>query len=79
MARMDIEHINCVEKERNTVHEKVYTTYTAFTNNGRRYVQFDTYGRADRENPGKISQSFQIDQETAEYLIGILKTEFDLK
>ncbi|ADU21245.1 hypothetical protein [Ruminococcus albus] len=78
MARMDIEHISFLNKERNTVHEKVSTTYTSFTHNGRKYVQFDTYGRSDRENPGKISQSFQIDKETAEYLLKILKKEFDL-
>lgn len=78
MARMDIEHIKSVEKERNSVHEKVYTTYTSFTHDGNRYIQFDTYGRSDREMPGKISQSFQIDKETAMYLIDVLEKEFDL-
>ena len=78
MAQLDIEKIERLNKDRNTVHEKVYTTYSTFNSCGRHYVQIDTYGRSDREQPGKISQSIQLDKETASYLVDLLKREFDL-
>lgn len=45
---------------------------------GEKYVQIDTYGRIDRENPEKISQSIQFDKETATFLVNLLKEEFEL-
>lgn len=78
MAQISLESIKKIEKYRNTVHEKVHTTYTAFEMNGDKYVQIDTYGRIDRENPEKISQSFQFDRSTAEFLVKLLSEEFDL-
>ena len=76
MARIDIKAIEKLHKERNTVHEKVYATYSAFDSCGEHYVQIDTYGRSDRELPGKISQSLQFDKESAKYLFDLLKSEF---
>ena len=78
MAQLDINNINKIEKQRNSVHEKVYTTYTSFEMCGEKYIQIDTYGRSDRENPGKISQSLQLDKETAKYLIDLIRRELDL-
>lgn len=78
MAQISLESIQKIEKHRNTVHEKVDTTYTAFELDGKKYVQFDTYGRIGRENPEKISQSFQLDEESARYLVKLLISEFDL-
>ncbi len=78
MAQISLESIKKIEKYRNTVHEKVHTTYTAFEMDGDKYVQIDTYGRIDRENPEKISQSFQFDRSTAEFLVKLLSEEFDL-
>lgn len=79
MAQMDIENIKRIEKNRNTIHDKVYTTYTIFEKAGEKYIQFDTYGRIDRENPEKISQSIQLDRETAQYIVNLLIREFGLK
>ena len=79
MAQIDIKNINRVEKERNTIHEKVYTTYTVFEKNGGKYFQLDTYGRVNRENPEKISQSIQLDKEMAEYIVQLLAHEFNLQ
>lgn len=79
MAQMDIENIKRIEKNRNTIHDKVYTTYTIFESAGEKYIQFDTYGRIDRENPEKISQSIQLDRETAQYVVNLLTREFGLK
>ena len=78
MAQISLESIKRIEKYRNTVHEKVHATYTVFEMRGKKYVQLDTYGRIARENPEKLSQSFQLDAEAAEYLIGILQKEFEL-
>ena len=76
MAQISLESIKKIEKNRNTVHEKVHTTYTVFEMDGKKYVQFDTYGRVDRENPEKISQSIQIDKETASFIVKLLVNEF---
>lgn len=78
MAQIDIRTIERLNKERNTIHEKVYATYSTFDSYGEHYVQLDTYGRSDREQPGKISQSIQFDRETASYFVNLLKGEFDL-
>lgn len=53
MAQIDIKTIEKLPKERNTVHETVYATYSTFDSHGEHYVQLDTYGRSDREQPGK--------------------------
>lgn len=78
MAQIDINKIERLNKDRNTIHDKVYATYSSFDSYGRHYVQIDTYGRSDREIPGKISQSIQFDKEMASYMIDLLKKEFAL-
>ena len=77
MAQLDIEKIERLNKDRNTVHEKVYTTYSTFNSCGKHYVQIDTYGRSDREQPGKISQSIQLDEKSAKDLFDLLKAEYN--
>lgn len=79
MAQMDISNIKQIEKTRNSIHDKVFTTYTVFEEAGHKYIQFDTYGRIDRENPEKISQSIQMDRDTAKYIVNLLTKEFALK
>lgn len=76
MAQIDLKNIKKANKERNSIHEKVYTTYSVFEENGEKYVQIDTYGKSSREIPGKISQSIQFDKVTAEFLVNLLKQEF---
>ena len=76
MAQLDIEKIERLYKDRNTIHEKVYTTYSTFNSYGKHYVQIDTYGRSDGEQPGKISQSIQLDEKSARYLFELLKVEY---
>ena len=77
MAQIDIGKIEKLTKDRNTIHEKVYATYSSFDSCGKHYVQIDTYGRSDREQPGKISQSIQLDKDAASLLIDLLKAEFN--
>ena len=78
MAGIDLSSIKKIGKERNTLHDKVITTYSTFIYNGKKYIQFDMFGRPDRENPGKISQTLQLDEETAKFLISLLKETFNL-
>ena len=79
MAQIDIRNLTKVNKERNTVHDQVYATYTVFDNSGEKYLQLDTYGKPACENPEKISQSFQFNREVAAYLANLLIEEFELK
>ncbi len=53
MARINLDTIEKLNKDRNTVHTPVAATYTVFdTVDGEHYVQIDTYGKNDRETPG---------------------------
>lgn len=79
MAQIDIDNLKRVNKERNSIHDQVYATYTVFDNNGEKYLQIDTYGKAARENPEKISQSFQFNRKAASYLANLLIEEFGLR
>lgn len=79
MAQISLSSIKKIEKYRNTVHDKVHATYTIFEMDGEKYVQIDTYGRIDRENPEKISQTLQFDRATAKFLINLLCEEFDIR
>lgn len=65
-----------LETERNQLHEEVEAKYSVFERDGRGFVQINTYGRAAREMPGKLSQSIQLDQQGAEALVKILRGAF---
>lgn len=78
MALIKKENIKKLEKTRNTVHQPVQSTYTVFEKDGKKFFQIDTYGTSDREMPEKISQSIQLDKGMSEYLIELLKREFNI-
>ena len=78
MAQIKIEEFERIEKNRNMVHDAVYSTYTVFEQSGERYLQIDTYGKSGRENPDKISQSIQINKEIAQVLVKLMQEEFNL-
>ncbi len=66
-----------LEKNRNSVHQSVDSTYTAFTDyNGNKFIQIDTYGSKDRMFRGKVSQSIQFNDESAQMLLQIIRREF---
>lgn len=46
---------------------------------GQRIIHFETYGSAEREVPGKSSQTFELDRDGAERLVKILREAFDLE
>ncbi len=64
---------------RNSVHDGIGATYSTFERDGRRFIQVDSYGRAEREIPGKKSQSFQLDEKSARALFEILRDTFHFR
>ena len=79
MAQINLQQIKKIDKNRNMVHDKVFSTYTVFENMGEKYIQIDTYGRIERETPEKLSQSLQFDRETAKFFVNLLVKEFKLE
>ena len=73
-----IRHFERKEMERNALHDEIEATYSVFERDGGVLLQIDSYGRADREMPGKKSQTLQLDREGALELFEILKREFHL-
>ncbi|WP_440579987.1 hypothetical protein [Streptomyces sp. PT19] len=47
-----------------------------FTVEGRRILQLDTYGSTERLIPDKISQSIQLDAESARELLKLITDSF---
>jgi hypothetical protein len=62
--------------ERNSIHDEISASYTIFERDDQRFIQIDSYGREDREIPGKKSQSIQLDRQGAYQLYKILRNEF---
>lgn len=73
MALISKNGLKRAEKTISNVHKPVEATYSVFIENGKRYLQLDTYGSVDREIPNKVSQSLQLDEETLEFLVSLLK------
>ncbi len=67
-------------KARNHIHEEVDCSYTDFIDpkSNERFLQLDTFGRAGREIPGKLSQTFQLGREGAMQLKQIIEQVFGL-
>jgi len=79
MALIVGDELKKINKSKNAVHRQTKATYSVFIDtNGQRYFQLDTYGSTEREFPEKISQSIQLDKETAKYLIQLLRKELML-
>jgi len=73
-----IRHFNEKHMDRNSIHDEIEASYTVFENDGRVFVQIDSYGREARKIPGKKSQTIQLDKEGATNLFKILKGTFHL-
>ena len=78
MAQINVKDIKKIDKARNSVHEEAPATYTIFEDGGEKYFQIDTYGRNEREFPEKISQSIQLNKESARRLARLLIETYDL-
>lgn len=62
--------------DRGHVHGEVECGYATFVQDGRRYLQVVTYGSSEREFPGKVSQSIQLDEDGARALKKLLEQTF---
>jgi bacterioferritin (cytochrome b1) len=57
-------------------HTDVECGYTILNLDGEPLLQLDTYGSEDREIPGKVSQSLQLDRRAAEQLMNLIRRSF---
>jgi hypothetical protein len=65
-------------RDRCSVHEKVDCSVSSFVENGKTYLQIDTYGSATRKLVGKTSQSLQINETAAKELALLLRGIFHI-
>ena len=64
--------------DRSSVHA-VDATYKTFERDGRKFLQIDSHGRAEREMPGKKSQSLRLDEKSARELFDMLRDFFQFR
>ena len=62
--------------DRVSAHKAIEAKYSVFECDGLKLIQIDTFGSDEREIPGKVSQTIQLDASSASALYGILKREF---
>ncbi|MCC5971009.1 MAG: hypothetical protein JJU15_13770 [Pararhodobacter sp.] len=55
---------------------QVECRYLIAESNGKKVLQLNTYGSADREIPDKLSQTLQFDERGAADLFSLLEREF---
>lgn len=77
MAR--IENFERGELNRLSLHDPIDAIYFEQEIDGCKLVQINTAGRADRENPGKVSQSIQLDERSGRQLWEILSKHFGFR
>jgi hypothetical protein len=65
-----------IQKDTNQVDGGVECGYTMFERGGSMYLQLDTYGSRNRKFQGKISQSIQLNSESAAELQRLLRQAF---
>ncbi len=78
MAKLIVNDLAKVDKERNSIHHAAAASYSVFDSDTTRYFQIDTYGRPDRKFQGKCSQTLQIDRDNAIRLIRLIMKELDI-
>ncbi|TPM36605.1 methionyl-tRNA formyltransferase [Mesorhizobium sp. B2-3-5] len=65
--------------QRMSLHDPIDATYFTYELDGRKLLQINTSGRKNREMPDKVSQSIQLDEDSAGQLFTILKNHFGFK
>ena len=61
---------------RDTKHTECSGKLRAIESGGERFIQIDTYGSADREMPGKVSQSLRLTQDAVNQIIKMAAKHF---
>ncbi|MCF3639476.1 methionyl-tRNA formyltransferase [Rhizobium sp. TRM95111] len=77
MAR--INRFNEAQMDRFQLHDEVDAKLYVHEYDGRKLLQISTFGRPTRQEVGKLSQTFQLDQEAAHQLFHVLKRDFGFK
>ncbi|OMD93550.1 hypothetical protein [Paenibacillus odorifer] len=54
------------------------SSYNVLIQNGKKYIQINTYGSKDRVHTDVVSQTIQLDEQSAKQLLEIIKSEFSL-
>jgi hypothetical protein len=71
-----VRDISETTKDRQSVHEEVDCLATSFSADGEQYLQLETFGTSHRKIPGKVSQSFQLNRESAAKLKKLIEKTF---
>ncbi|MFI2640366.1 hypothetical protein [Kitasatospora sp. NPDC018614] len=71
-----IKEFQQVPSDTQQLHGPVSCGYRSFTVGGRRVLQLDTYGSPERQIQGKISQTVQLDADSARKLLEIISEAF---
>lgn len=70
--------INRISKPRQRVHKPVECGASTFEHEGALYLQLDTYGSAERQDIGDVSQSLQLDRKAALELRALIDETFTI-
>jgi hypothetical protein len=65
-----------VGSDRNGLHKPVLCGWRTFNVDGQTILQLDTYGSDQRQIPNKVSQSFQVNRESAAILLQLIRETF---
>ncbi|MFQ6145049.1 hypothetical protein ACLMNJ_18540 [Streptomyces seoulensis] len=71
-----IKEFQTVTSDTQRLHGPVTCGYRTFTVDGQRVLQLDTYGSTERQILNKISQSVQLDVDSARELLKIIEESF---
>lgn len=72
-----VSSLEFVRKERQSIHQPTRCLSSAFTvQDGRSFIQLDTYGTDERAHPEKVSQSIQFDKQAATQLLALIRETF---
>lgn len=71
MARIDKFEEKSIERV--SRHKPVSATFSIYDLDSKKVLQIDTYGSPDRQHPGKISQSIQLEEAGIQALRNILE------
>lgn len=71
-----IKKFDPVPSDTQRVHGPVTCGFRTFTVDGRRVLQLDTYGSPERQILDKVSQSIQLDADSARELLKIIEKSF---
>lgn len=71
-----ISEIERVQKDRPSVHSTTTCTAAIFASGRESYLQLDTFGSAERQDKGKVSQTIQFNRESAIAMLSLLREAF---